>query len=344
MAQELCNICYVTNEADLPEVWTQLANCARGVAIATVTSCVSSRFQAANMGWAPDSIPIVTTQLNDQVFKSLIMGRTGQQMGEGLTPFAVVCANHAEGQAVIKASAAADSGNRFDLQDVHAIMVSDFRLPVTPYTAAEKLVGWSILIDVVLGAIHPCAMATHNFALMAAPLLLRFSNNMIPIATAMEHALAVLFHAQQEFFLWLARPRRSLQPLPDLLSLTALASSRNFPWEPFALGSPRDHPKDSKPAAMATKEKGSGGNLKPDLAMQKRYKDSGSPALGAMMGDLAEKVPTNGGKEMCLSWTLQGKCRPGCPRKVNHKPLGVDAMKRLHDFLDLCPGITAPRS
>jgi hypothetical protein len=103
-------------------------------------------------------------------------------------------------------------------------------------------------------------------------------------------------------------------------------------------------PKDSKPAVTANKAKGSDGNIQPGLVLEKRYKDSGSPALGAMMGDLANKVPKNGGKEMCLSWALQGKCRLGCPRKVNHKSLGADATNRLHDFLNLCPGITAPRS
>jgi hypothetical protein len=102
-------------------------------------------------------------------------------------------------------------------------------------------------------------------------------------------------------------------------------------------------PKESKPATTSPKAKEGGGNLQPNLVLQKRYKDSGSPALGAMMGDLADKVPKNGAKEMCLSWTLQGKCRPGCLRKVNHKPLGADATNRLHDFLNQCPGITAPR-
>jgi hypothetical protein len=277
VAQELCNICCVTNEADLPEVSTQLANCARGVAIATVTSCVSTQFQATNTGWAPDSIPIITTQFKDQVFKRLVMGGTGQQMGEGLTPFVIVCANHAEGQATIKASAAADSGNRFGLQDAYAIMVSDIHLPATPYTAAEKLVGWSILIDVVLGAIHPCVMATHNLALMVAALLLWFSNNMIPIATTMEHALAVLFQAQQEFFLWLAQAKTissaTARPaLPDYARIL-----RELSMGTFHLGLAPQHgahyvitPKDSKPAATVTKEKGSGDNLKPDLAMKKR--------------------------------------------------------------------------
>jgi hypothetical protein len=73
VAQELCNICLSPMRLTSPEVWTQLANCSRGVAISTVSSCVSTWFLAANTGWVPDSIRIVTTQLNDQVFKRLAM-------------------------------------------------------------------------------------------------------------------------------------------------------------------------------------------------------------------------------------------------------------------------------
>jgi hypothetical protein len=36
------------------------------------------------------------------------MGGTGQQMGHGLLPFAIVCENHIEGKATIQASAAAE--------------------------------------------------------------------------------------------------------------------------------------------------------------------------------------------------------------------------------------------
>jgi hypothetical protein len=59
-------------------------------------------------------------------------------------------------------------------------------------------------------------------------------------------------------------------------------------------------PKEGKPSSSAPKTKAAGDNLQPDLAMQKRYKDSGSPALGLMMGDLADKVP-KWGKGRCAS-------------------------------------------
>jgi hypothetical protein len=199
------------NEANLPKVWTQLANCSKGSSIATVASCVGTRFLAANTGWAPNSIPIITTQLNNQVFKRLAMGGTGLQMGHGLSPFAVVCENHTKGQPASKASAAAETavggGTQFNLQDLCTIMTSDIRLPGTPHTAVEKLIGWSILVDMALGARHPCAVTTHNFALQAGPLLLQFSNGVMPINIAMEYILGTLFQVQQEFFLRLAQAK-----------------------------------------------------------------------------------------------------------------------------------------
>ena len=92
---------------------------------------------------------------------------SGQAMGQGLTPFAIICENHAEGHAAIKASAAADSDLRPGLKDVCAIMSTDIRLPTNPHRAVEKLKDWSILLDCMIGATHPVAIATRNFAMMA---------------------------------------------------------------------------------------------------------------------------------------------------------------------------------
>jgi hypothetical protein len=86
-------------------------------------------------------------------------------------------------------------------------MTSDIRLPGTPYTAVEKLIGWSILVDVALGARHQCTTVTHDFVMKAGPLLLHFSNGMMPIKVPMGYILGMLFQAQQEFFLWLAQAK-----------------------------------------------------------------------------------------------------------------------------------------
>ena len=78
-------------------------------------------------------------------------------MGQGLTPFAIVCENHTEGHAATRASAAADADLRVRLKDACAIMTTDLRLPTNPHHAMEKLKGWSILLDCMIGAAHPVA-------------------------------------------------------------------------------------------------------------------------------------------------------------------------------------------
>ena len=89
-----------------------------------------------------------------------------------------------------------------------------------------------------------------------------------------------------------------------------------------------------------------GGESTPSRAVvQKRYRDSGSPALTAMMGgagnELIKRVPKAGNDAVCLAWTLQGKCRTGCERKSNHRQLSTAVTTVLHKFLDDCPLVTA---
>ena len=64
-----------------------------------------------------------------------------------------------------------------DSRDECAIMTMDVRLPTTPCTAMEKLKGWLILMDCVIGATHPVAIATHNFTMRASAPILEFSSN-----------------------------------------------------------------------------------------------------------------------------------------------------------------------
>jgi hypothetical protein len=162
----------------------------------------------------------------------------------------------------------------------------------------EKLIGWSVLMDVAPGARHPCATATHNFATSARPLLLRFSNGVTPIKVVMEHVLGTLFQTQQEFFLWLAQAKTATTAagrpvLPDHARILKELSmgSYQIAKAPETWARLVTSPKEAKPAASLPKTKDGGNNLQPNLVMQKRCKDSGSPALGAMMEDLANNSP-----------------------------------------------------
>ena len=163
--------------------------------------------------------------------------------------------------------------------------------------------------------------------------------------------IAALFVVQQRFFYWLAGAKgattaSALPRKPDYDSLLQELTMGTYTFGTYPASWSRHitPTKDPKATATPAKPKTSqpDDNRQPDPVMQKRHKDSGSPSLNAMMGVYINKVPKAGKEEMCLAWTLQGKCRTGCPRKSNHRPLGAAAASTLHDFLNLC-GVSAPR-
>jgi hypothetical protein len=353
--QELLNLCYVADEANLPPIWTLVANSTKNNALAQVHALISARFMAANIGLSPDSIPVVTTQLHDQIFKRNMFGGTGLVMGEGLSPFAIVCPNHAEARAAILASAAADRVEAPGFTDAVTIMTTDLRLPTNPFQAMEKLMGWSILLDCVIGANHTVAIATHNFVMVAGAAVMQYCNGAVELSVAMTKIISLLFAAQQKLFYWInralgattaaARPR-----IPDYDELL-----QQFTMSTFVGTYPETWKRHFAPAKQQKAATGATGTAKPpskpadngqpDAVLQKRYRDSGSPALTAMMGgagsELIKRVPKAGNDAVCLAWTLQGKCRTGCERKSNHRQLSAAVTTALHKFLDECPLVTA---
>jgi hypothetical protein len=354
--QELFNLCYVNDETQLPPLWRIVANSNKNNAIAQVGAAISTRFLAANVGLSPDSIPVVTTQLFDQLFKRNMFGGSGTVMGEGLTPFAIVCPNHAEARAAQLASAAADRVASPDYADAVTIMTTDVRLPTNPYQAMEKLIGWSVLLDCVIGANHTVAVATHNFAMVAGASITQYCNGAVELSVAMPIIIAFLFEAQQKLFYWINRAmgattaasRPTIPNYDDILQAFTMRTFRGaYPDNWTRHITPAVQQKAAAGATGTTKTPSKpANNNQPDAVLQKRYTDSGSPGLTAMMGgagsEIIKRVPKAGNDAVCLAWTLQGKCRTGCERKANHRQLGTAVTTALHKFLDGCPGIKAP--
>ena len=351
--QELLNLCYVDDEANLPPIWALLANSTKSNAIAQASSFIGTRFLASGIGLAPSSIPIVTTQLHDQIFKRNMFAGTGLVMGEGLSPFAIVCPNHAEARAAMLASAAADRVDQPGLADAFTIMTTDLRLPTNPFHAMEKLKGWSVLLDCVIGANHTVAIATHNFVMVAGAAVLEYCNGAVEISVAMTKIIALLFAAQQKLFYWMnhalgattaaARPTiPNYDELMQQFTMSTFVGTYPETWKRHIAPAKQQKaaPSTTKPASKPAD------NGQPDAVLQKRCRDSGSPALTAMMGgagsELIKRVPKAGNDAVCLAWTLQGKCRTGCERKSNHRQLSAAVTTALHKFLDECPLVTAP--
>jgi hypothetical protein len=161
----------------------------------------------------------------------------------------------------------------------------------------------------------------------------------------MEIVIGTLHQAQQEFFYYLTKSKTATTvltrpPLPDYSKIIKELEMGTYHISKMPDSRARfvSTPKEANSSSAAAKSKATTGvdNLKPDLVLQKRYKDTGSPALSVTMASNADKIPKAGNHEMCLSWALQGKCHTNCPCKSNHRDIGINATSRLHNFLDLC--------
>jgi hypothetical protein len=119
---------------------------------------------------------------------------------------------------------------------------------------------------------------------MAGSHLQRFSNAVMPLKEVMEIVLGALFRAQQEFFYWLGKAKTvtvaaNRPALPDDSILKELEmgtykiGKAPETWSCFVVP-----PKEAKTSSSTPKTKAAGDNLQLGVAMQKHYKDSGSPA------------------------------------------------------------------
>jgi hypothetical protein len=180
--------------------------------------------------------------------------------------------------------------------------------------------------------------------MQAALLLNQFASGGTPLQDLMATICGVLYQAQQEFFYYLAKAKtaalvltRPLLPTYAQIIKEVEMQTYNISKMPASWTRYLTTPKETKSFSSKAKPKAatSKPNLKPDLVLQKCYKDAESPNLGAMMGSNADKIPKVGSSDVCLSWTLQGQCHSNCPHKANHREIGADATSSLHDFLDI---------
>ena len=97
------------------------------------------------------------------------------------------------------------------------------------------------------------------------------------------------------------------------------------------------------PKAPATSASNQVTNPHADPGLVSRRKSSGHPTITAMMAGTPAVCPQHGGKDLCLSWSLNGQCNSGCKRKEMHKKLTAGTIQELHKFLDDC-GVPAQAS
>ena len=364
LAQRIMNLCSVVDEVNLPEVHTTLVNTPKARECAVIGALFAERAETSPLPISTANVPLATTRLVDDVFRSYAPGGTGLIFGKGLSPFSIVCEGHKEAtqaKALATNAARIESGTSTSLADVQSITTTDIRFPTEAYVAAEKLCGWSIAIDIFHGVNHEISVSIRDAVANIGPCLHRIITQMGDNQSAgMDLICRIMYDMQQDYFQYInqlsripaggpmAAPRvpdfanlqqrvltyrvDSLSPLP--MGWYSLVTA---PSNPRALRSPsRNTPRDE--AGMSATF-----NAHADRRLMQRFRDSEHTTISGMLEGHNPEVPKHNDKPVCLTWALKGQCNGTCRRRENHVRYNRTTIQALHRLLDDC-GVANPQA
>ena len=141
------------------------------------------------------------------VFRNHLLDSDGLTLGKGLSPFGVVCKHHDKACTYLKQlqqATMSKAGSNLSLGDADTLISSNQHLPLNPQEAVDKLVGFSILVDVYFGTDQAISQNLRNFVTSTiAPMTrMQYSVGRDSI-TLQDYSCRILFEVQQEVFYWI---------------------------------------------------------------------------------------------------------------------------------------------
>ena len=344
--------CNVTDDASLPEAHGLMAKSDKGRAYAIINNLLMQRTTASPVYLSAQSPPIATPKLVDELFRNIRPANAGTEFGVGNTPFAMVCGHHAQANKVydlIQSASFVEGGASLSLEDAQRITTYDDRFPSSPSQASDQLCAWSVVSDIFHGVNHDMAVSIRNFVMAIAPQF----QTVFDLAGAgpggMDILGRIMFEAQQDYYHWCHKTASGeAVSVPDFSQILDKANSNRasslsqmpIHWYHLMSG----HTKQPGSSAQVKGPAVATFNANADSSLLKRFQDSGHATISALLAAGGEdvKTPKHGGKEVCLTWALKGKCSATCKRKNMHIDYGNATNKKIHELLDQC-GVASHR-
>ena len=353
----LVRFCGQPDASTLPEVHNLLVNAPRGREYSILSSQFAERAKATDLPITVANAPIATPSLLEQVFRSYQPMGNGLALGKGLTPFAIVCEGHDKVEDIkelVKKAELVEGSATVSLSDTSSLTTTDIRLPTLVHITVEKLLGWSVVVDVFHGHGEPIAVSIREAVRDIAPYLNRLVHQSAVTETVgMEQVCRVMFDFQQDYFAFLHRlaadPNATVPTFQETINKVATYRTSGLSELPHGwysrlqgwkeVGQSR-RPGGGTDQGTSPLREQSGTvvwvNPNPDEGLMRRYRESGHTSIKALIGDNAVEVPKIGGKEVCLSWALKGACSGNCKRKDQHRAYGCPVLQKIHDLMDAC--------
>ena len=358
LAERMHRLTGAADDDHLPEVHRLLAksgNKSRDYGI--LSSMILERVRVSTVPLSAANAPLPTTKLVDEVFRSFLPSGTGLNFAQGLSPFSVVCDGHAEQDVVrklVKQAELAESGSHLSLADAHTLTATDVRFATEPQVAAEKLYGWSILVDLFHGGTHDIANSVRTFVIFVGPILHQiFARCADTPAKGMDLVNRVLFEAQQDYFAYCTERANGGAPaVPTFASIQSKVTTYRADslsplpssWYALINAPERRRPGATNPAPGSSQEHSGAApafNAYADRLLMSRFAESGHSNITAMTRGHDVEFPKHGGKDVCLMWALKGECSSGCKRKANHVRYPRVVNDKIHQLMTTC-GVANP--
>ena len=354
LAQRVQRLTGANDDATLPEVHQLLASSAKHLDYGIITNALKARAAVSPLPCDANSAPVPSTSLVINVFRNHLLDSDGLTLGKGLTPFGVVCEHHDEARTYLKQiqqASMSEAGGHLSLGDADALISTNQHLPLDPQEAVDKLVGFSILVDVYFGTDQAISRNLRDFVTSAVAPMTRMQYSVGRDSIILQdYSCRILFEVQQEMFYWIKRVTSAANaaavaainaPTFERIQQAILTHRLNsLATTPVAWDSHKIQRK-ATPTSTAPKKAPASSNTvemysRADNGLLKRFQASGHSKISDITKGHEDQIPKHGNSDVCLNWALKGKCSSKCARSQAHRDYPKTIVNQLHKFLDLC--------
>ena len=357
---EMMNILGVTSEANFPPTLVTLAT-HKKVAddLPTLRLVVDDRANAADCRACEFTRPIVTNHLLT-MFRDYRLVVRGEELTSGFSVFPILCANTTEGKSAHEQSNIRNlieqGSSAMNYQDATQFLVTKKCFPRDEHEGCDKLRGFSLVVDLMLGVNHATAVAFRSMMMKLEVFLtsgLRSQYRESP-GKRLALTLRIMLFITYEFQTWVSNRRMggaAATPTLEWKELEACCQGRSWErllpdlpesWlEAVRVQDPTPAPAPSPAPAPAPTEAAASQrvtNHGPNKALQRRFKASEFNNVGPMVKRAKEAqpgiaMPTLGGSEACITWMLMGKCWENCKYKSTHVRCTPACAAKVHELM-----------
>lgn len=352
----LCQLCQVTEPAELPRLYRVVANSNKRTLRVNIQQHLHGIASSLRLG---QYVPIVTPDLASRINSASFEHFDINDLEDGVQPFLTPAWTSQQKQDLEKNNSAHDTlqeGASASLDDLFTLrQFNKINPPISLLQTQHCLYSFRILLEAILGPAHKHCLALNDFIYEFVQALPELESHSLRKSY---FCIRLVRYIQIRFSTWINLQWNSPAEIPVPQYDTVLMQIRyqETAWEPLiprrylpaaaprpatpsaAGGAPAPAPAPSPGAPLPGRTRERVENPRYDSAYQ-TYQDR-RVALGTIRANATQSgtpLPTNAqGIEICLCWHVLGYCWSNCSRLGDHRTQSATEKAATVTFLTAC--------